>query len=266
MANANNDSGAQVSSEVNRIAVKVPPFWPEKPSLWFSQLEGQFELARITSDSTKFYYVISNLNNNVALEVEDVITNPPASDMYRKLKTEIIKRLSTSQEQRIKQLLEHEEIGSRTPSQFLRHLRNLAGNAIPDSFLKTLWLSRLPPPMQAILATQVSANLSEIAELADKIKEVSPHLQVSQISSDSQIQQLAGEMRQLQLQIAELTRRQQDRRTPGRFRYRRRSSSRASTSERRSDGETECWYHRRFSDKAKKCSPPCRRTENDNRH
>jgi hypothetical protein len=44
---------------INRVVIRVPPFWPEKPALWFAQLEGQFALWNITQDSTKFYYVIS---------------------------------------------------------------------------------------------------------------------------------------------------------------------------------------------------------------
>jgi len=45
--------------------------------VWVAQLEGQFALSNITQDSTKFYYVISQLENKYAAEVEDVITNSP---------------------------------------------------------------------------------------------------------------------------------------------------------------------------------------------
>jgi hypothetical protein len=64
------------SSVVNRVGIRLPPFWPEKPAVWFAQLEGQFALSNITQDATKFYYVISLLDNKYAAEVEDVITNP----------------------------------------------------------------------------------------------------------------------------------------------------------------------------------------------
>jgi len=45
--------------------------------VWFAQLEGQFALSNITHVSTIFYYVISQLENKYAAEVEDVKTNPP---------------------------------------------------------------------------------------------------------------------------------------------------------------------------------------------
>jgi hypothetical protein len=65
------------SSVVNRVGIRLPPFWPEKPAVWFAQLEGQFALSNITQDATKFYYVISHLDKKYAAEVEDVTTNPP---------------------------------------------------------------------------------------------------------------------------------------------------------------------------------------------
>jgi hypothetical protein len=61
---------------INRVGIRVPTFWPEKPGVWFAELEGQFALSNITLDATKFYYVISQLDNKYAAEVEDVITTP----------------------------------------------------------------------------------------------------------------------------------------------------------------------------------------------
>jgi hypothetical protein len=62
---------------INRFGIHIPPFWPEKPAVWFAQLKGQFVLSNIKLDATKFYCVISQLDNKYAAEVEDVITNPP---------------------------------------------------------------------------------------------------------------------------------------------------------------------------------------------
>jgi len=39
---------------VNRVAIKIPPFWADEPELWFAQLEGQFALGGITQDATKY--------------------------------------------------------------------------------------------------------------------------------------------------------------------------------------------------------------------
>jgi hypothetical protein len=64
------------------------------------------------------------------------------------LKSELVRQLSTSREQRVRQLLMHEEMGDHKPSQFLRHLKSLAPE-VPGDFLR-----RLPPHIQAIFAGQ----------------------------------------------------------------------------------------------------------------
>jgi hypothetical protein len=76
------------------MVVRLPPFWAERPAIWFAQAEAQFTLAGISSEQTKFYYVISQLERQYASEVEDMIISPPERDPYTILKTEMVKGLS----------------------------------------------------------------------------------------------------------------------------------------------------------------------------
>jgi len=90
--------------EVCRVAVRLPPFWADRHAIWFAQAESQFELAAITRQRTKFNYVVSQLNQQQGSEVENIITAPPEREPYDRLKAELIHRLSTSREQRVRQL------------------------------------------------------------------------------------------------------------------------------------------------------------------
>jgi len=90
------------SSAVYRVSVRLPPFWPDRPAVWFAQDESQFELAAITRQRTKFNYVVSQLNQQQAAEVEDIVTSPPEHETYDRLKAELVRRLSTSREQRVR--------------------------------------------------------------------------------------------------------------------------------------------------------------------
>ncbi|XP_046399991.1 uncharacterized protein LOC124166504 [Ischnura elegans] len=159
---------------VHRVTPKLPLFWPDNPIVWFAQVEAQFALSGITQDATQYGYVASHLDARWAAEVQDILTNPPSEGRYICLKEELIRRLSLSEEKRVRQLLTEEELGERTPSQFLRHLRNLAGTTqVQDNLLRTLWLQRLPAAVQAILQVQLTLPLDEVAKLADRIIEVS---------------------------------------------------------------------------------------------
>ena len=72
---------------VSRVAVQLPPFWPERPAVWFAQAEVKFTLAGISSERIKFCHVISKLDHRYATEVEDIITSSPERDPYSLLKT-----------------------------------------------------------------------------------------------------------------------------------------------------------------------------------
>ncbi|XP_013168121.1 PREDICTED: uncharacterized protein LOC106118112 [Papilio xuthus] len=251
--------------ETFRVGVKVPPFYAEKPALWFAQLEGQFQLANITADGTKFFYAIGQLEPQYAAEVEDVITSPPTNNKYDKLKSELIKRLSASREKKLKQLLDHEQIGDRKPSAFLRYLQNLAGPGVPDEFLRTIWTSRLPSGTQTIIASQPRASLDELAELADRVHDVvSPCQQVASTSraapSGSRSETVENQIAELTKQVAALTNkitqmsRDGHRRAAGRNRSRSRSRNRSHSNYRKYPN---CWYHAKFGGKADRCVKPC---------
>ena len=162
----------------------------------------------------------------------------------------------------MRRLLEREEIGDRTPSQFLRHLRELAVSAVPDHFLKTIWTARLPKVMQGILATQDASPLDQIAVLADKIYETDQTHVVAVASSSASGQTDIG-ISALVKQVAELTRQVaalQAKQTPSYNRFRNRSRGRGrnrSRSRSQSAPRDLCWCHRCFGDKARKCEPPC---------
>lgn len=254
-------------SSLYHVSVKVPPFWPDKPTLWFAQLDGQFALTKITSDATKFYHAISVLDYKYASEVEDIITKPPVTEKYETLKTELIARLSSSKAERLKQLTMKEELGDRKPSQFLRHIRSLAGADYPDEFIRHLWTSRLPTLLQKIVAFQDNLPLETVAQMADKVHEVTPSVSVYQVATAPSAGIPASTIEQLHCKIDALTQRldvlftsrgrQNKPRSRSSSKSRNQSRSRSRASKPSGDGQWLCWYHYKYADKADKCIPPC---------
>lgn len=250
-------------SELFRVGVRIPPFWPERPHIWFTQIESQFSLSRITDDNTKFHYVLSHLERQYILEVEDIITSPPTSGKYEKLKTELIRRLSVSRDRKVKQLLESEEMGDRKPTQFLRHLQHLAGVAVPEDFLRSIWMSRLPINLQSIVAAhRNSLPLGELAELADSVHDIaptSPQVAAATTSkTDSAMEIMARQITELTKQVSALTAKIDNRsrsRTRSTGHQQHRTPSRRSQSNYRKFPT--CWYHNKFGQNATKCHRPC---------
>ncbi|XP_026476309.1 uncharacterized protein LOC113381860 [Ctenocephalides felis] len=235
-------------SQVERVGVKVPPFWPEKAQLWFAQLEGQFALSNISADTTKFYVAIAYLETQYAAEVEDIILKPPTENKYETLKCTLIKRVSLSEDRKLEQLLDREEIGDRRPSQFLRHLRALGGSKVDDSILKILWIRRLPENIQAIISAHDHLELDKIADMADKIADI---VLQHQIQGVKQILELQNQNATLNSKI-DLLAKQVEALTQAKYRT---LPSRSKVVHPSPRGY--CQYHSRFGAKARKCNEPC---------
>lgn len=265
------DPDPQTSFDVRKLNFKVPTFSPDDPEIWFALLEGQFENFGITDDHAKFNQVITNLDIVHAKAVKDIIVNPPARHRYDKVKFELIKRLTASHENKVRQLLTHEELGDRKASQFLRHLQDLAGPDVPEEFLRSIWSNRLPPSIQTVLASQSSQRLEDLAELADRIQEITSQPQLAATSAQvvetgstgtgstvsGEIAELRKMVEHLALKLDEHTRRSRHpRRTnpPQRRRSNSRSSTRSASMYRRFPI---CWYHSKFASRAHKCQKPC---------
>jgi hypothetical protein len=63
-------------------------------------------------------------------------------------------------------------MGDRKSSQFLRQLRSLVPD-VPDDLIRSIWASRLPRDVQAIIVGQPEGDLNAAARCADRITEIS---------------------------------------------------------------------------------------------
>ena len=261
----------QEQGVVSAVALKIPPFWPADPAVWFAQVEAQFSTKGVVQQRTRFDHVVAALAPDVITEVRDVILHPPAERPYDRLKEALIQRTEASEQRRLQQLLTAEELGDRKPSQLLRHMQHLLGDSgpAPDSaFVRQLFLQRLPPSVRMVLASS-SADLSlqQLAEMADRILEVSHVPTVAPVTDPN-----VSEMRQLTTTLTRLVaaldatlshsressdshRQSRPSRSPSRPPSRQQSRS--------SSPSGVCWYHRRFGPNARKCRPPCTHSGND---
>lgn len=234
----------QPEPSVNRVAVKLPPFWKDNPRIWFAQVEAQFIVAGINVDSTKFNTVVASIESHIINQVAEAIINPPPEKKYENLKKLLLERYSASEQENIRKLISELELGDKKPSQLLQEMRHLGGSNCTDQILQTLWYNRLPTNTQAILQV-TDGDLNQKAAIADKISEVSNFSTISQTSSTSHLE---DKIRDLDLKINQLL----SNRSRSSSSNHQRSRSRSKT-----PSNSSCWFHRVFKEKARKCQPPC---------
>lgn len=254
-----NDSTADATANIARISVRPPPFWKTNPTLWFAQIEAQFDLSGITADKTKFNHVLAAVESDVLNSVLDLILKPPADNKYLAIKSRLIEIHSESEESKIRKLLQGLEIGDQRPSQLLTRMRSLAGTNVSDPLLKSLWISRLPSTTQSVL-TALNDDLQQLATVADKISDLTGN-NLSVVSSVSQsTSALEQQVAALSAQMSELSQKieRRDRsRERNDYSSRSRSPSRGRSNRYREPENGMCFYHTNFGRKARQCIKPC---------
>ena len=256
-------------STVASVSIKIPPFWPADPQVWFAQVEAQFSTRGVTSQKNKFDHVVASLSPQYATEVRDLILTPPDDKQYDILRERLIERTAASEQRRLQQLFHSEELGDKKPSQLLRRMQQLLGDkasSTDGSLLRELFLQRLPANVRMILASTgegSSADLEKLASLADKVMDVATPtisaVATSQLSSE--VEHLRGKITGLKEYIMSLPK-------PTPFRghtHKRRSPSPAHSRQPspHQSSDSICWYHSKFQNAARKCRSPCSWAEKD---
>ena len=248
--------------------LSLPEFIDADPEMWFVFVENNFVAQQVTCERVKYASVVAALKARQLAEVRDIVMDQSGESNYAVLKGEMLKRFGESQLARTRRLLEGEHIGDRRPAQFLRHLRGLAGTAIPEDTLRAMWLNSLPPNIRHILVAQQGVTLNKLADLADSIVEHTapmgtpyahavtqppapvehafPHPPTALATYEARIAALEKQLAQMRAS------RPQNR---GHARTRSKSRARSHTPARAESGA--CWYHATYGAKAHKCVPPC---------
>ena len=167
---------------VQHVSVKPPAFMETAVQGWFAIMEAQFHLAKITSDTTRFYHVLAALPPTTVSKLD---TSVLGSSSYATLRDAVCSLYERTRSELFDQLISKVQLTGR-PSLFVRELQEIGckvGGG--DDLVRHKLLQSLPPTVGTVLAAQRDLTLHQLGKLAD---ELMPLLQTSCLAATAQPQ------------------------------------------------------------------------------
>lgn len=260
-----NSSDMQEKPELNKVSIKIPPFWTDKPEIWFYQVEAQFNINEITREETKFNYLVAQLEPKYVENIWDIISSDSLTK-YSDSKTRLLNLFKESENVRIKRLITGIELGAMKPSQLLQKLRTVATADVSEKLIKTLWLEKLPDYIKNILLVS-EEDLNKLAIMGDKISDMNPKSEIFATSNKTESvndstasfvnNELLSRIASLEQQISQLCVSRQSR--PKFRNNENRSRSQSKSRQRYNPNGKLCYFHYRFRNRCfpDKCTQPC---------
>lgn len=188
--------------------------------MWFFQVEAQFSISDITSEETKFNYLVAQLEPKFMEIIWHIIKDTSKNDSTTK--NRLLQTFKEIENQLVKRLLTEVELGDMKPSQLLRKMKSL-GLDISDRMPRILWMDKMPDAVKNILIVS-EEDIDKLTTMADKIIEMNLRSELAAVSNNNpSVAELLQKISSRELQIANLSGRNSRRRN--------RSSSRNATGE-----------------------------------
>ena len=158
-----------MATEEHAVSLKLPTFWTPQPEVCFAQVEAQFHLRRITTDGTKFFYVLAALHQETATRLLDLISTPPTVNKYQDMKDRLIETFGLSKRERASRLLHFRPLGDTKPSALMDEMLALLGDHAPCLLVEQLFLEWMPEDIQIQLVDVKIEDHRQLAKRADAL-------------------------------------------------------------------------------------------------
>ena len=104
---------------VPQQTVKLSPFWPQAPALWFTQAECSFTVKKIEAQYDRYCHVVAALPHESLRLVADLVESLPTETPYDDIKTRLVASHQLSDFQKAEKLFLMPPLGSRKPSEMM---------------------------------------------------------------------------------------------------------------------------------------------------
>ena len=150
------------------VAVKLPTFNKIAPTSWFHLADANFHLRGITASDTKFWYVVSKLDQETLSKLSSFLSKPCGKDPYAEIRDVLCRTFEPKLEQKLDALLVSSDLGDERPSEYELELRRLLSNASTEDILKKIFTRSLPKYLRDAISPNVDESFNGLADAADR--------------------------------------------------------------------------------------------------
>jgi hypothetical protein len=151
-------------------AMKLPPFWPHAPALWFAQAECQFTVRGVEDEFQRYCLVVSVLPHESLRLVANIVETPPLTHRYTAIKERLLASHQLTGYQRAEKLLTMPALGACKPSELMAAMLEICPRGEEKTELfACLFLQRLPCELRILLGRADHKDHKALADEADKL-------------------------------------------------------------------------------------------------
>jgi hypothetical protein len=155
---------------VTQPTVKLSPFWPQAPALWFAQVQCSFTVKKIEAQFDRYCHVVAALPHESLRLVADLVESPPTETPYDDIKTRLVASHQLSDFQKAERLFLMPPLGIRKPSEMMAAmLETCPRGEEKTNLFACIFLQRLPREIRVLLARVDHKDPKELAKQADEL-------------------------------------------------------------------------------------------------
>ena len=243
------------SHQCQAVAVKLPPFWPDNIDAWISQVEAQFRIKGVTSQQTKFDYIVQSMSQSEVVKILDLVRSPPSANPYDILRDRLTSLYAMTEYARYETFINLPMSGDMLPSTLMsKMLALLPEDHKPCWFLRSAFLHRLPADIRCHLIDDVTEDHQKLSLRADRLFK-------SRLVAPSTVNTITDHTESIYA-VRQPARPANSHRSSTPSSSSRRSATPRPVSRRSESPDSICWYHRNHAELAQKCKAPCAWSEN----
>ena len=219
-------------------SVQLPAFDKVHPETWFMVADANFAPRKVTDLTTKFYYVLSELDSETLRQLSAFLKEKRGEDPYEEIKGELCDTFEPPLEEKLDALFALTDMGDDRTKKFGKELQRLAADASREDMHKHIFVRCLSQTIVTAITSSLGGKLDAVMAAADKAWTAS-----SQASAAVSVSVVSG--------------------PPGKGGRRGGKQRVGHATGPQLTSMTLCVFHKKFGSSTRKCAPGCSRWNED---